>query len=73
MIEKYRIKPLFCYTEPTPDVITTLNHICTLFHGYAASGVPIHDFAPEFYDAVDKLLSGLDIRDLDLEYLKIED
>ena len=73
MPEKYTIKPIFCHEEPTPEVTTTLNYICTLFHGYEASGIPIHDLAPEFYKAVGTLLDGSDIRRLDLEYLEIVD
>ncbi|UCG04919.1 MAG: hypothetical protein JSV83_13415 [Desulfobacterales bacterium] len=72
MFEKYRLKPLHCYEEPTPDVITTLNYIYTLFHGYEASGVPLHDFAPEFLEEVGQLLDGRDIYTLELGYLEIE-
>ena len=73
MVKKYRLKPLLCYTKPNADVTTTLNYICTLFHGYEASGSPVVDFTPEFFDAVGEFLGGKDIRSLDLKYLEIEE
>ena len=70
---KFKFKQLFCYPEPSIEAATMLNYICTLFHGYQALGIPIHDFAPEFYEAVGQLLDGRDIKTLELGYLEIED
>lgn len=70
---KYKQKWLFCYDEPNIETVMTLNHICTLFHGYESSGLPKEEFSPEFYDAVGKILNGKYIKNLNLKYLEITD
>jgi len=69
---KFRFRPFSRYAEDTPVNLEKLNSIRSLYKGYQDSSLPVGDIAGEFYRAVGKVLMGLCLEDLNLEYLELE-
>ncbi|NIO03999.1 MAG: hypothetical protein GTN74_05110 [Proteobacteria bacterium] len=71
MSKKHRFKPFFLFTKPTGHSLYKLNAIAALHQGYGESGLPVEDFAPEFYGAVGEVFAGKRLPKMKLKYLQI--
>jgi hypothetical protein len=72
MASKFKFAP---YDEPadsTEENLEKLNRLRSLYYAHLDSGVPVKEFAEEFFHAMGKILMGSPLEHLELTHVEFE-
>ncbi len=72
MASKFKFAPFDQYAESSLENLEKLNSLRSLYYAHLDSGVPVKEFAEEFFRAMGKILMGSPLEHLDLEHVEFE-
>jgi hypothetical protein len=72
MTAKFKFAPYAEPAEATEENLEKLNRLRSLYYAHLDSGLPVKEFAEEFFRTMGKILMGSPLEHLDLTHVEFE-